>query len=44
MILGDHLTDGAARRVPDEMRRVDAEAIHQAQDVAGHLLHGVPNA
>src|SRR5262249_61992186 len=44
MILSDHLPDGATRRMPDEVRGRDTQAIHQAQDVAGHLLDRVADA
>jgi hypothetical protein len=44
MVLGDHLADGAARRVADVVGGVDLEDIHQPQHVLRHLLDGVRDA
>ena len=41
MVLRQHLSHGAARRVPDVVRGLDAEPVHEPEDVARHLLDGV---
>src|SRR5437660_1929389 len=44
LILREHLPDGASRGVAGEMRARDAEAIHEGEDVGGHLLDGILDA
>jgi len=44
MLGGDHLPDGAAGGVADEVSRGDAERVHESQRVVGHLLDRVCDA
>ena len=44
MLERDHLTDGPAGRMADEVRRLDPERVHETQNVVRHLLHGVRDA
>ena len=44
MLDREHLSDGPAGGVADEVRGLDAQRVHQLDDVAGHLLDGVRDA
>jgi hypothetical protein len=41
---GERLSDGAASRVPDQVRLLDLEMVHHAEQIVGHLVDRIADA